>query len=237
MAIAPAIGAIRLLGAALILMDLLDFDGSTMTPTNLQTALQTAFTQCEAAGLPLDDRQKQILLQTAIASLNQEFDPEAEDCNPLAELTPLQRQVLLEFVNEQMQQQRSWKVQLLNDWLEGNDSGAIQFVRETYGLQWLDQIQPKHLAHYLDAATMSLKVGDRIEVANNLWEWVQDEGPCSREWFACTIVAIAKLTDDSGSLPESYTHYTTCTVRFENGMEYEIQGMHEWNQYNWRLAS
>jgi hypothetical protein len=207
-----------------------------MTPANIQMALQAAFTQCAAAGLPLDDRQKQILLQVAIDSLDLDGAPNSEDLdkNPLDDLTPQEREIVLEFVNEQTQNNRSWKVQLLNDWLRGEDSGAMQFVRDTYGLQWLERVKARHLAQYFDASALALRVGDRIEISNSLWEWVQDDGPCSREWFACTIVSLSQAIDDSTSLPESYTRYTTCTVRFENGMEYEIQGIYEWNRYNWR---
>lgn len=210
-----------------------------MTPVNIQMALQAAFAQCEVAGLPLDDRQKQILLQAAIDSLDREADRAdgSLDTNPLDDLTPQEREILLEFVNEQTQNNRSWKVQLLNDWLRGETSGAMQFVRDTYGVQWLDRVEAKHLAQYFDASALALRVGDRIEISNSLWEWVQDDGPCSREWFVGTIVSLAQAIDDSASLPQSYTRYTICTVRFENGIEYEIQGMYEWNRYNWRYPS
>jgi hypothetical protein len=113
----------------------------------------------------------------------------------------------------------------------------MQFIRELYGLQWLALVQPVHFAKYLDEAAVSLKVGDRIEIANNLWEWVQEDGPCSREWFSCTVISITEKSDTSGTLPQSYSSYTICTIRFDNGMEYEIQGVYEWNRYNWRWAS
>lgn len=150
-----------------------------------------------------------------------------ETINPLDELTPDQRQLLLQFVAEQEQQSRPWKIQLLNDWLNNRDSGQVQFIRDRYGLQWLGRIEPVHLAQYALQAgeELNLKVGDRIEVCNSLWEWVQETGPCSREWFLCTVIQIDELGDDA---------FTKCIIRFNNGAEYEIQGIYDWNRYNWR---
>jgi hypothetical protein len=109
----------------------------------------------------------------------------------------------------------------------------MQFIRDLYGPQWLEQVQPVHIAEYAETA-VSLKLGDRIEVSNNLWEWVQEDGPCSREWFGCTVIHISQSSDSNGIMPASYSTYTTCLIRFDNGMEYEIQGVYEWNRYNWR---
>ncbi len=215
-----------------------------MTSDEIEAFLQLAFIQCEASLCPLTDQQKRILLQVvtdAVArtslrsSLNrQNGKQDGETANPLDELTPEQRQALLQFVQEQEKADRPWKIQLLNDWLHDRHSGTVQFIRDEYGPQWLNRIKPGHLEQYFKAETSSdglkLKVGDRIEVSNGLWEWVQEDGPCRREWFPCTIVAIAPHSDSDGS-------YYNCTIRFENGAEYEIQGIYQWNRYNWRWPS
>ncbi|MBE9181002.1 hypothetical protein IQ268_20800 [Oculatella sp. LEGE 06141] len=215
-----------------------------MTHAEIETVLQAAFVQCEAAGCPLDAQQKQILLRSTavLASLDgngaiaANHDDRSALLNPLDELTPEQRRAFLQFVQAHEAQGASWKVQLLNDWLAGRESGSIQFLRDQYGMQWLDRIQAVHLAQYSDELAMNLKVGDRIEVSNNLWEWVQDDGPCQREWVLCTVVGLSEAPDNMPMVPASYSGYTTCTVRFDNGMEYEIQGVYEWNRYNWRWA-
>lgn len=200
-----------------------------MTRAEIEAVLQAAFQQCEVAGCALDDRQKQVLRQQLIAALQQvgfSNEPDAES-NPLAELTPEQRQALLQFAWDEDQPNRSWKVKLLDDWLHGRSSGSVQFIRELYGVQWLDRIQPAHLAEYADPhQEIRLKVGDQIEVCNGLWEWVQQTGPCGREWFLCTVVSVREV--GANLRPVS------CTIRFENGNEYEIQGLYEWNRYNWR---
>lgn len=190
-----------------------------MTEAEIKAALQAAFAECEASGYGLTLQQRELLMR-AIAT---RLDIAPDGSNPLDELTPEQRQALLDFVSEQQEQQHPWKIQLLNDWLAGRDSGRVQFVREQYGLQWLERIQPIHLAQYTEAV-VKLKVGDRIEVSNNLWEWVQEEGPCSREWFTCTVISV---NEDNGSS-------ASCTIRFDSGAEYEIQGIYDWNRYNWR---
>jgi hypothetical protein len=222
-----------------------------MTEPEIEVVLQTAFEQCKDAGYPLGDSQKQILL-TAIAQMLAQMltdpspavnradrplsslDPSIpEIINPLDELTSEQRQTLLSFIQEQESQDRPWKIQLLNDWLQGQESGSMQFIRELYGPQWLERVQPVHLAEYAEDALI-LKVGDRIEVSNSLWEWVQDEGPCVREWVACTVIRVSKSNAEATTLPESYQHPTHCTIRFDDGTEYEIQGIYEWNRYSWR---
>ncbi|NJR64771.1 MAG: hypothetical protein HC772_04695 [Leptolyngbyaceae cyanobacterium CRU_2_3] len=227
-----------------------------MTPTEIEAALREAFGECEAVGYPLEAVQKQILLRSLIAWIESQQQTlsgqihleqsdagpsspeavpaiapfEANSANPLEDLTAEQRQVLLGFIQTQAQENRSWKAQLLNDWLHNRDSGELQFIRQRYGLQWLEQIQPSHIAQYADE--LPLQVGDRIEVANRLWEWVQSEAPCSQEWFLCTVISVtpsSKLGSDlSAPAP------TNCTVQFANGMAYEIQGVYEWNRYNWR---
>lgn len=206
-----------------------------MNRPEFEAALRTAFSQCEVAGYPLNQQQQQILAQ----ALQPWFTPnEPADgtpiANPLDELTPEQRQVFLQFVQAQNRLNIPWKIQLLNDWLQGKDSGAMQFVRELYGPQWLERVQPIHIARYADEAAMVLQMGNRIEVANSLWEWVQDDGPCALEWFPCTVTALSQAPADMPMVPDSYSSYTTCTVRFDSGVEYEIQGVYEWNRYSWR---
>ncbi|HEY9794266.1 MAG TPA: hypothetical protein V6D30_01385 [Leptolyngbyaceae cyanobacterium] len=212
-----------------------------MNPAEIEAVLQVAFIQCEAVLCPLTEQQKQILLQVLTESLTRESlsssangKQDNETSNPLDELTPEQRQALLQFVKAQEQQDTPWKIRLLNDWLHNRDSGAVQFIRDRYGPQWLNRIKPVHLTQYLEAETsldgLKLKVGDRIEVSNGLWEWVQENGPCSREWFPCTVIGLSQGSDRDRL-------YYNCVIRFENGTEYEIQGIYQWNRYNWRWAS
>jgi hypothetical protein len=221
-----------------------------MTPAEIEALLQAAFEACDAAGRSLDTQQREIIFRmlisrlTAFTSSALPNDANAADssalsasdrANPLAALTPEQRQALLQFIQDQQRQNRSWKAQLLNDWLYDRPPSAIEFVRQQYGLVWLEQIQPQDIAEYADEATTSLKVGDRIEISNGLWEWVQEEGPCQREWFPCTIIQIAEVSNGTRA-SAGYSCQTNCTIRFDNGMEYEIQGVYEWNRYNWRWA-
>jgi hypothetical protein len=224
-----------------------------MTPLEIEVILQAAFNACDAEGCPLNTQQRELLFRILVDELAQsskqrpsgaisglEAAPRlASNVNPLDELDPAQRQALLQFVQEQAQQNRSWKAKLLDDWLHDRNSGGMQFIRDRYGLQWLERVLPEHLAAYSDEAPLKLKVGDQIEVSNGLWEWVQEDGPCSREWFPCTVVQLTEVTDEaiglsSGYSPPEYRQQTNCRVRFDNGMEYEIQGIYEWNRYNWR---
>jgi hypothetical protein len=221
-----------------------------MTQAEIEAVLLAAFSQCESAGVPLGMEQREILLQIISRFVQGRFPnsiatngngngngasgdrlPSDTD-NPLDELTVGERQAFLNFVGQETAQNRSWKVQLLNDWLQGRPSGAVQFVRETYGLAWLERVQPNHLAAYSDDVFSTLHVGDRIEVSNSLWEWVQDDGPCSREWFPCTVVAITKVEETADQADAE----ACCTVRFDNGMEYELQSIYDWNRYNWRWS-
>jgi len=205
-----------------------------MTNAEIEFVIRAAFEECDRAGVPLDDQQKQILIQTILANQAEGSQPLEAETNPLEALTAEQRRVLLRFIQEQRQSEVSWKAQLLNDWLNGRESGDLQFVREQFGVQWLEQVRSIHIAQYLNEGDLQLQVGDRIEVSNNLWEWVQDDGPCSREWFPCTVLTVVEINDLESSLPQSYRCYTNCTIRFDSGMEYEIQGVYEWNRYNWR---
>jgi hypothetical protein len=209
-----------------------------MTKAEIEAVLQAAFSRCDAVNCPLNEQQKRILLGLVVElerlqrrSNNDDGDRETE--NPLDELTAEQRRVLLEFVKEQEQQNHPWKIKLLNDWLHNRNSASMQFIRELYGPQWLNRVQPKHVAAYAELdnrETLKVKVGDRIEVCNSLWEWVQEEGPCAPEWFSCTVIGVAEK-DDNGQA------YTSCLIRFDSGMEYEIQGIYRWNRYNWRWPS
>jgi len=193
-----------------------------MLEADWDTVLETAFAECEALGQPLNPQQQSILRQVLVR-LAQQANGDVS-ANPLDELTPDQRQLFLAFIQEQNHLKRSWKAQLLNDWLAGKDSGSVQFLREAYGLPWLERVKPEHIFAY--HPPQRLQVGDRIEVANNLWEWVQEDGPCDRQWFPCTVIRVQEATPDGGT--------ERCTVRFDNGMEYEIQGVYDWNRYYWR---
>jgi hypothetical protein len=205
-----------------------------MSQVEIEAALQAAFRQCAATGRPLDAQQQQTILAVVLASVESSSSTNGvNSSNPLDDLSVEQRQILLQFVQEQESLGQDWKIQLLDDWLQGQESGAMQFVRDLYGPQWLERVQPMHLTQYAEDAVL-LKVGDRIEVSNSLWEWVQDDGPCSREWISCTVVGMSKTCDGTLTLPASYQCPTNCTIRFDNGTEYEIQGMYEWNRYNWR---
>lgn len=205
-----------------------------MTPVEIEAALQAAFNRCEVASCPLTDSQKEILLQVVEEltrkDIKQDTAQELDTANPLDELTLEQRRSFLQFVKELEQQNRPWKIQLLNDWLQECDSGPVQFIRDLYGPQWLSRVKTVHFAKYAELEgeeALKLKVGDRIEVSNGLWEWVQDTGPCSREWFLCTVIRVNVTGNGEGA-------DTNCIIRFNNGAEYEIQGMYQWNRYNWR---
>ncbi|XHX76196.1 MAG: hypothetical protein RBJ76_17345 [Stenomitos frigidus ULC029] len=228
-----------------------------MTQSKLEAALNAAFNQCAAALQPLSDRQKQILLQVVLATMQFEREgqqPErerratADDANdisnPLEQLTIDEKQAFLSFLQQQENQNQSWKITLLNDWLAGKSSGTVQFIRERYGIQWLEQITPEQVAAYLGSNSsdgLKLKVGDRIEITNGLWEWVQENGPCSREWFPCTVVSLQDTKESSdvdsaldGGIDAASSPETGCVIRFGDGTEYEIQGIYSWNRPNWR---
>lgn len=200
-----------------------------MSQTEIEAALKAAFDQCNAANCPLTEVQKQILLQVAqrVSSTGEET-ANSEGTNPLDELTAEERLALLEFVKEQESLNKPWKIQLLNDWLNNTNSGAVQFIRDRYGLQWLNLVQPGHLAEYFERLEdeLKLKVGDRIEVSNGLWEWIQEDGPCSQMWVPCMVTSVEERED-----------YSSCIIRFDNGTEYEIQGIYDWNRFNWRWPS
>lgn len=207
-----------------------------MTPAEIKAVLQAAFNRCNVANYPLSENQKQILLQVVEELMAISLDSldinklELNTANPLDELTADQRSRFLQFVKEQEQQNRPWKIKLLNDWLEERDSGQVQFIRDRYGVQWLNSIKPIHLDQYAEIEgeeALKLKVGDRIEISNGLWEWVQETGPCSREWFTCTVISVNEIGEGNYAC-------TKCIIRFNNGAEYEMQGVYQWNRYNWR---
>lgn len=206
-----------------------------MTPDELEAALEQAFEQCDRAEMPLTVEQRRLLRRSLGVG-----DARGQARNPLEQLAAHERQALLEFVHEHQQQGQSWKRILLNDWLHGRVSGAVQFLRDRYGIQWLERVEPIHLADYddmIEGGLLPLRVGDRIEVSNGLWEWVQDSGPCSREWFPCTVIGIHNPAAETTAIaPNANTPkpHTSCIVRFDSGAEYEIQGIYEWNRPNWR---
>ena len=189
-----------------------------MNPADLEAALKVAFSRCDYNFCPLSEEQKQIMLQVIEELIEPKALVDNRSNNPLDELSSEQRQSFWQYIQVQEQQNLSWKAQLLNDWLQGRDSGAMQFIREVYGFEWLNRIKPGHIAKYAEEV-LKLKLGDRIEVSNGLWEWVQETGSCSRQWFSCTVIAVDE---------------TNCTIRFSNGAEYQIQGVYNWNRYNWR---
>ncbi|MEH2391878.1 MAG: hypothetical protein V7K21_09410 [Nostoc sp.] len=198
-----------------------------MTPDEIEAAMFAAFNDCDAASCPLTDTQKQILLQV-VEQIQGNTSGASSIANPLDELNPEELEIFLQFVKDEEQLNRTWKVQLLNDWLLQNDSGTVQFIRQRYGLQWLNRVESYHFdkySYFEDA--LKLRVGDRIEVSNALWEWVQEDGPCKPEWFPCMVIKVEEISNGDDSS-------TNCVIRFFNGAEYEIQGMYEWNRYNWR---
>ena len=202
-----------------------------MTPDEIEVALQTAFTHCDAARCPLTDGQKKILLQAMSNQINGNSSQDLlDDQNPLKELTSEELQILSEYVQEIEQQNRSWKTQLLNDWLQEKDSGVVQFIRERYGIQWINKIEKYHFDEFATEANLKLKVGDRIEVCNGLWEWVQEGTACEPQWFICSVINVEEIGDND-------RNYTTCTIRFNDGGEYQIQGVYQWNSYQWRWAA
>lgn len=197
----------------------------------MQSALKAAFKQCDIASCPLTQQQKQILLQLVEQIQGNSSLQLSDTSNPLDELTSEELQIFLEFVKTQEIANNSWKIQLLNDWLNNQDSGKVQFIRDRYGVEWLYRLHKDHFEDYSTAGDIvKLKVGDRIEVCNALWEWVQVDSPCPPQWFPCSVINIHQATDDEYS-------YINCSIKFNDGTEYEIQGIYEWNRYHWRWKS
>jgi hypothetical protein len=179
-----------------------------MKESDLDALLDTAFQQCESLGQSLSEEQKWILR----TSLKQTIRT-----NPLEQLQPEQRSSLLQFA----QTNAEWKTVILNDWLQSRDSGTVQFIRDEYGMEWLNSITAADLAAYRSAETI-LRIGDRIEVSNALWEWVQDN---DYDWVSCTVIGLNE-SDNSQEV--------SGVIRFDNGQEFEIQGLYDWNRSNWR---
>jgi hypothetical protein len=199
-----------------------------MTTDEIEAALQTAFKRCVAAGCPLTDMQQQILLQIVEQIQRNSTSQVSDTANPLDELTLEELEAFLEFVKAEEEQNRTWKVQLLNDWLLAKDSGKVQFIRDRYGLQWLNRVESYHFDKYsYFEEALQLRIGDRIEVSNALWEWIPEDDSYQREWFPCMVIKVDEIRDGNDA-------FTSCQIRFFNGTEYEIQGIYEWNRYNWR---
>lgn len=212
-----------------------------MTPAEIDALLRRIIAQCNQNGCPLNRQQEEILFQVAASFLRGPIADAIE--NPLDLLSAEQRQAFLQFVVEQNRQEVSWRTRLLNDWLLRQDSGAVQFIRDQYGPPWLNQVSDRHINQYLNQADYfrQLQVGDRIEVSNRLWEWVQAGTPCEEEWVPCTVISITQAAQgDSRDAPDGQvsepptSNIVNCTVRFDNGMEYDIQNVNDWNRYNWR---
>ncbi|MEM1366903.1 MAG: hypothetical protein AAGG02_02575 [Cyanobacteria bacterium P01_H01_bin.15] len=207
-----------------------------MIPDDLDRVLKSAFRECSLRLQPLTSEQQQILRDAIAEGL---LSGSAVDSpNPLSELAEAERTALCQFVRATAAAGQDWKTQLLNDWLQDRNSGTVQFIRDHYGMSWLNRVQKVHLTEYLDlndpANGLQLQVGDHIEICNGLWEWVQDTGPCQREWFLCEVIDL----DQIDSLePELQATQTNCYVRFADGSEFEIQGVYQWNRYNWRFPS
>jgi hypothetical protein len=199
-------------------------EGLNMNQQDLEAILKEAFRACELAGLALNTTQQEILLHQLELSLLEIFSVTE---NPLDALSAAERQTLIEYVISCDQNNLDWKAQLLNNWLQGSSSGAVQFIRDRYGLQWLEQVKPVHLAAYADDQAVRVKVGDRLEVASSLWEWVPEAQSERQEWYPCTVI---RVFDDG----EAEASYVGCTVRMTNGLEYDIYGLYEWNRGNWR---
>jgi hypothetical protein len=194
----------------------------------LQNALQAAFRQCETVGSPLSDVQRQIIQQVAQTLLLKTVpDPVLDPVNPLEDLTSEQRQSLLDYVAECDRKGQDWKPTLFNDWMEGRDSGSVQFLRDRYGLDWVNGVQPQHLAAYVERPVTELKVGDRIEVSSRLWEWIPEETDEEPTWVICTVILLYESQ-------EGEIVHLNGMVQFDNGLELEISGLNDWNQSNWR---
>jgi hypothetical protein len=197
----------------------------------LGQALEAAFRQCGAAGMALNDVQQQILQQvTQTILLKALANPDTDDPgeNPLDALTEEQRQTVLSYIADCDRNAQDWKTTLFNDWLQGRDSGQVQFLRDRYGFDWINRVQPQDIAAYTDCSEGELKIGDRLEVSSRLWEWIPESLGEEPEWIACTLVALTQ--------PQSEPNPTTLsgTVQFENGLELDIQGLNDWNKSNWR---
>lgn len=195
----------------------------------LEQALEAAFRQCGTAGMALNDVQRQILQQvTQTVLLKALTNPDAIDSeeNPLEALTADQRETLLSFIEQCDHTTQDWKTVLFNDWLQGQDSGQVQFLRDRYGFDWINRVQRQDIAVYIETDELELRIGDRLEVSSRLWEWIPEDLGEEPEWLLCTLVHLTQ--------PEGPKTTLNGTVQFENGVELEIQGLNDWNKSNWR---
>jgi hypothetical protein len=178
-----------------------------MSDFDLDAILQEAFRKCDRLGHSLNEEQKWIVTEVIRGGILPKY-------NPLAQLNDDQRQALLQFIQAEG---HNWKISLLNDWVQNRDSGPVQFVRDAYGMRWLETITSAHIAEYAGDEEIRLQVGDRIEISNALWEWVPQADQA--DWFPCVVIDVG---DDRA------------TLRFDNGNEFELQGLYDWNRPNWR---
>ncbi len=193
----------------------------------IQSLLEEILHRCEQGQNPLSQQQREVIEQVLLETFTDSNHDLPNDENPLDELTSQQLEALLEFIIEQGEQ--SWKSRLLNDWLQQRDSGKVQFLRDEYGPQWLNRVQPHHVTPYLETATPALNIGDRIEVSNLIWEWVQDDNPDNQDWYPGTVIDLSEGEYQG-------RRYQICLIRFDNGQALEIPGIYQWNQYHWRFA-
>lgn len=75
-----------------------------MDRDEIETTLKAAFLQCEALFCPLNQQQKEILLEVFFERNS------LADGNPLDELTSMQREILLEFILKQERENLAGKV-------------------------------------------------------------------------------------------------------------------------------
>jgi hypothetical protein len=203
-----------------------------MDAATLNELLHAMAAACAAARCPLGDRQQQVLHQAAMEFIQKlaQRTTHPDATNPLDQLTEAERQLVLDFVQRQTEQQLDWRATLLNDWLLGADSGPIQAIRDRYGIFWLTAIQSVHLAPYRNQQLdQPLQVGDRIEVTNALWEWVPVDDSEKQDWFPCTVIQLSASPAAPPALPQ-----VNGTVRFDTGDEYDIPALYDWNRPYWR---
>ena len=96
----------------------------------------------------------------------------------------------------------------------------------------MSSIKPIYWQEYLQKLRLTrekLQVGDAIEVSNGLWEWIPADAADSCDWFPCEVIEVNESEDDSPPV--------SCRIRFQNGEEWEIQGIYRWNRPNWRFLT
>lgn len=71
---------------------------------------------------------------------------------------------------------------------------------------------------------------DRDGIETTLkWEWIPADAPDSCDWFPCEVIEVNESEDDSPPV--------SCRIRFQNGEEWEIQAIYQWNRPNWRFLT